>query len=403
MPAFQYVALNPKGKTEKGLLEGDSARQVRQFLREKALIPVEVAQVSAVREKGGKTSANRHLKPTDLALITRQLATLIDAALPLEQALGTVAKQIDKTRLSALLLALRTRVLEGHSLAAALNDFPRAFPPLYRATVAAGEQSGYLNVVFERLADYTERQQTTRQKIGLTLFYPLLLTAVAILVVTGLLVYVVPQVVQVFDSTGQTLPLLTRALIAVSHFLQTNLWPLSGISALILLLFLYGLRHTQFRFIVHTLLLKMPIIGRLLRGSNTARFARTLSILISSSVPLLSALQIATKVIDLLPMRAAVAGAAIEVKEGGSLSAALHNCGYFPPLAVQLIASGEASGRLEAMLERAAHQQEQETETLATALLGLFEPVLILVMGALVLIIVLAILLPIFDLNQLVQ
>jgi len=269
--------------------------------------------------------------------------------------------------------------------------------------VAAGEQSGHLDVVFERLADYTEARQQMRQKVGLALFYPLLLTGVAILIVTGLLTYVVPQVVQVFSNLNQQLPALTRGLIALSGFLRQY----GGLLLIALtggiVAWVYALRRIAFQRRVHQMTLKLPLLARLVRGVNTARFARTFSILMASGVPVLEAMRISAQVMSNLPMREAVEQAAARVKEGASLYQAISNSGYFPPMTLQLIASGEASGRLENMLERAAVQQERETETLIAALLGIFEPMLILVMGGVVLIIVLAILLPIFDLNQLVR
>lgn len=406
MPAFQYAALDDKGRTRKGLLEGDTARQVRQQLRERGLTPVNIEEVAARNKDHSARPAQifgASLGATELALVTRQLATLVGSALPVEEALGAVARQADKARVSSLLLAVRTRVLEGHTLAAALNDFPRVFPELYRATVAAGEHSGHLEVVFERLADYTESRQQLRQKVGLALFYPLLLTCVAVLIVIGLLAYVVPQVVQVFANMHQQLPWLTRALIAVSDFLRTNGMLLGlgvGVGVAVLL---YALRRESFRRTLDQMLLRLPLVGRLARGLNAARYARTFSILMASGVPVLEGLRISAQVIANLPMREAVEQAAGRVKEGASLHTAISESGYFPPLTVQLIASGEASGRLETMLERAAVQQERETETLIAALLGIFEPLLILVMGAVVLVIVLAILLPIFDLNQMVR
>ncbi|MEE4378689.1 MAG: type II secretion system inner membrane protein GspF [Candidatus Competibacteraceae bacterium] len=405
MPAFQYAALDPRGRTHKGLLEGDTPRQVRQLLRERGLTPVTVDEVTGQeRSRSGKNLGwIQRISATDLALVTRQLATLVSSGLPLEQALGGVANQAGRTRLGSLLLAVRARVLEGHTLATALSDFPRVFPELYRATVAAGEQSGHLDVVFERLADYTEARQQLRQKIGLALYYPALLTTVAVLIVIGLLTYVVPQVVQVFASMGQQLPWLTRALITTSAFLREYGWLLVVLLTGLSFGFFYGLRRRGFRRRVHLFLLRVPLVSRLIRGVNAARYARTFSILMASGVPVLEALRISAKVVSNLPMREAVEQAAVRVKEGSSLHTAIDASGHFPAMTVQLIASGEASGRLGAMLERAAQQQERETETLIAALMGIFEPALILLMGGIVLMIVLAILLPIFDLNQLVR
>jgi len=404
--AFQYTVLDARGREKKGVLEGDTARQVRQQLREKNLVPLAVEEV-VQREAGTGKRASRLLKrgisPTDLALITRQLATLVRAGLPLEECLGAVAQQADKTRLKSMLLAVRSRVMEGHSLAAGLSDFPHVFPELYRTTVEAGEQSGHLERVLERLADYTENRQRMRQRIQLALFYPALLTLVAIVVVGGLMAYVVPQVVQVFDNIGQELPLLTRILIAISAFLREYGLVMIVLFVLLLVGFNYLLRNERTRYRYHRLLLKVPLASRLVRGLNTGRFARTFSILTASGVSVLEALRISAQVMSNLPMREAVGEATARVREGAGIATALDRSGYFPPMTTQLVASGEASGKLEEMLERAAINQESEIETLIAALLGLFEPLLILVMGGVVLVIVLAILLPIFDLNQLVR
>jgi general secretion pathway protein F len=405
MGAFEYVALDSSGKEKKGVLEGDTARQVRQQLRDKGWMPVDVQETTA-RETVGqrrKIRIRRGVSATDLALITRQLATLVRSGLPLEESLQAASQQTDKSRLKSMLLAVRSRVMEGHTLATGLGDFPHVFPELYRTTVSAGEQSGHLEVVLERLADYTESRQQMQQKIQLALFYPVLLTLVAVGVVIGLMTYVVPQVVQVFENIGQELPVLTRTLIAISAFMRHY-----GLLLLLLVAGAGGIigwvlskEGPKRRF--HATLLHLPLIGRLERGINAGRFARTFSIVTASGVPVLDGLRIASEVMSNLPMREAVEDVTRKVREGASIHAALEKSGYFPPMMVHLIASGETSGKLEEMLERAAVNQEREIETLIAAVMGLFEPVLILVMGALVLIIVLAILLPIFNLNQLVS
>jgi general secretion pathway protein F len=405
MGAVEYVALDSSGKEKKGVLEGDTARQVRQQLRDKGWMPVDVQETTA-RETVGqrrKIRIRRGVSATDLALITRQLATLVRSGLPLEESLQAASQQTDKSRLKSMLLAVRSRVMEGHTLATGLGDFPHVFPELYRTTVSAGEQSGHLEVVLERLADYTESRQQMQQKIQLALFYPVLLTLVAVGVVIGLMTYVVPQVVQVFENIGQELPVLTRTLIAISAFMRNY-----GLLLLLLVAGAGGIigwvlskEGPKRRF--HATLLHLPLIGRLERGINAGRFARTFSIVTASGVPVLDGLRIASEVMSNLPMREAVEDATRKVREGASIHAALEKSGYFPPMMVHLIASGETSGKLEEMLERAAVNQEREIETLIAAVMGLFEPVLILVMGALVLIIVLAILLPIFNLNQLVS
>ncbi len=402
MPAFEYIALDSQGRTRKGVQEGDTPRQVRTQLRERGLTPLQVEEVSR-RNTTSRTHTGVRVSSTDLSLITRQLATLVQSGLALEEALQAVASQTDKARIKSLLMAVRSRVLEGHSLAEGLADYPQVFPDLYRATVSAGEQSGHLDVVLERLADYTESRQQLRQKTLLALFYPLLLSGVAIMVVIALLTYVVPQVVQVFAGLKQELPWLTRHLIMLSEFLQHyGVWLLGLIMAAVVG-FRYALRFESILFLFHRGLLRAPIFGRLEQGLNAARFTRTLSILSASGVPLLDGLRISAQVIANRPMRAAVREATDRVREGSNLHNALENSRLFPPMTIHLIASGEASGKLEAMLERAAQNQEREIETIISVILGLFEPLLILVMGGVVLTIVLAILMPIFELNQLVK
>lgn len=404
MGAFEYAALDRAGRLKKGVLEGDTPRQVRQLLRERELAPVTVLAV-AEREtkKGSRPIFRRSISPVDLALITRQLATLVQSGTVLEEALATVAEQAEKPRIKSIVMAVRSRVLEGHTLAAAFSDFPAVFPDLFNATVAAGEQTGRLDVVLDRLADYTEFRQQLRQKIMLALLYPVLLTVVAILVVTALLTYVVPQVVSVFNNIGQELPLLTLSLIAISNFLKSK-----GIFLLAALVALgiaarIGLRGPKARLYFDRLLLSLPLASKFSRSLNAARFARTFSILTASGVPVLEGMLISAKVLGNSAMRQGVEDAASRVREGGSLHQNLAKCGYFPPITIHLIGSGEASSRLGEMLERAAANQERDIETLIATAMGIFEPLLILTMGGVVLYIVLAILLPVFDLNQLVK
>jgi general secretion pathway protein F len=407
VPAFEYQALDAAGRRRKGVAEGDTARIVRARLRQEGLTPLEVEEVAEQRSArtagAGPVRGGRGIRALDLALATRQMATLARAGLPVEEILGTVARQTEKAFVRNVLTAVRTRVMEGHGLAAAMGAFPRVFPELYRTTVASGEQSGHLDLVLERLADYTETRNTLHQKITLALFYPIILTLVAIGVTAALLVYVVPEVVQVFTGIGQELPWLTRALIASSDALRDHgLWVLA---VLVVggLLTSRLLRREAWRFRFHALLLRLPLIGRLTRGIQTARFARTLSILAASGVPVLEALRTGGEVIGNLPMRAAVASAAQRVREGSGIGRALEQTGYFPPMTVHLIKSGESSGKLNEMLDRAAQTQERELETRIGMVVALFEPLLIVTMGAVVLTIVLAILLPIFEMNQLVN
>jgi len=404
MGAYQYVALDPGGKEHRGVLEGDTPRHVRQLLRDQQLLPVEVVEIEGRERKSQRRfSLFRGVSGLDLAMLTRQLATLVKAGLPLEEALLAVSEHTEKPRLKSIILGVRAKVLEGHTLASGLDDFPHAFPPVYRATVMAGEQAGQLDSVLERLADYTESRHGLRQKVVQAMVYPILLTGIALAIIIVMLIAVVPKVVGVFETTGQELPVMTRGLIAISNLVQ-NWWFLlvGGLGAAIAVVVRLR-RHEHIRRRVHLWLLRMPIFGRVTRGLNTARFTRTLSILTASGVPALEALRISASVIANLPMRAAVEEAAIRVREGGAIGRSLAQSKLFPAISIHLISSGEASGELDNMLERAANHQESEMDGLLAMMLSVLEPLLILIMGLVVLGIVMAILLPIFQINQLVR
>lgn len=404
MGAFEYTAVDRGGRQHKGVLEGDTARQVRQLLRERGMLPMAISEVMERESRGTRASFSlrRGISAADLALITRQLATLLRSGMPLEETLLAVGQQSEKPRLKSILLGVRSRVMEGHTLASGLGDFPQAFPEIYRATVAAGEQSGHLDPVLERLADYTEGRQQLRQRVSHALIYPVILTVMAISIVSGLLVYVVPKVVGVFENTGQALPVFTQILIASSDFLREYGFVVVILLAVGAFVFSRLLRQLPFRRRWHRFLLRLPLVGKLTRGINTARFTRTLSILAGSGVPVLEALRIAGDVVTNVPMKEAIQETAVRVREGAPLGRSLGASRLFPPMTMHLISSGEASGELEDMLERAAANQEREVDGLVGAMLSILEPALILLMGALVLAIVIAILLPIFQLNQLV-
>ncbi len=405
MGAFEYTALDPGGREKKGVLEGDTARHVRQLLREKQLLPLTVEQVSEKEATRQRTSFSfaRRVSSNEVALLTRQLATLSKAGLPLEEALLAVSQQSEKPRVQSVLLGVRSKVMEGHTLADGLADFPRVFPEIYRATVAAGEQAGHLDAVLERLADYTESRDELRQKILGALLYPIVLTVMCLGIVSGLLVYVVPKVVEVFDSAKGKLPMMTRVLIAFSDFLRDyGLWlvvalVLGGIG------FSRWLRNPDARRRFHGVLLTLPLVGRVVRGFNTARFTRTFSILTGSAVPVLEALRIAGQVVSNVPMREAVEAAAQRVREGAPIGRSLGQSKVFPPMTIHLISSGESSGELEDMLERAAVSQERELDGILAALVGLLGPLLIVLMGLFVMAIVFAMLMPIFEMNTLIR
>ncbi|BFN26409.1 type II secretion system protein F [Pseudomonas sp. SCT] len=403
MAAFEYLALDPRGREQKGLIEADSPRQARQLLREKQWAPLEVKQAKSKEDVSrGGLSFGRGLSARDLALVTRQLATLVQAALPIEEALRAAAAQSTSAKIKSMLLAVRARVMEGHSLAAALREYPSAFPELYRATVAAGEHAGHLGLVLDQLADYTDQRQQSRQKIQLALLYPVILMVASLAIVVLLLGYVVPDVVKVFVNTGQELPALTRGLIATSDVVKNWGWLIVlGIIAGVLAM-RAALRDPALRLRWHAFILRIPLIGRLSRATNTARFASTLAILTKSGVPLVEALSIAAAVIANLRIRERVVEAAQKVREGSSLTRALDATGEFPPMMLHMIASGEKSGELDQMLARTARNQENDLAAQVSLLVGLFEPFMLVFMGAVVLVIVLAILMPILSLNQLV-
>lgn len=403
MSAFEYTALDIGGKKLKGVIEGDAPRQVRQQLRDQGLTPLSVDEVRQRSKHDEKKTFSRGISSTELAVFTRQLATLVGSGMPLEETLDAVGKQTENPRLQSTIVAVRSRIKEGHSLADALADFPAIFPELYRSTVAAGEQTGHLDVVLSRLADYTENRQMLIQSISQALIYPAVLTFTALAVVTLLLGYVVPQVVQVFTDLGQTLPWLTRALIATSDVVRDYGWLMAIVVVVGIFAWRRALQSELIKYRYHAWLLKLPLVARLVRGVNTARFARTFSILTASGVPVLEGLRISANVMGNLPMREAVLEASLRVREGSTVQKALEASDCFPPLVLHLIGSGESSGKLEDMLERAAQNQERDLENRISMLMKIFEPALILVMGVVVLVIVLAILLPIFDLNQLVK
>ncbi len=406
MTAYRYRALNEQGKLVKGFLEGDSERQVRGQLRSRSLRPVEVVEAN-------RTAANslswrpRWFQPRisagDLAMVTRQLATLVLSNLPLDEALQAAAQQSRSARIKGMLLQVRSRVSEGYTLAYAMGEFPLVFNEMYRAMVAAGEHSGHLGPVLEQLADYTEQRQYTSQKLKMAMIYPFILVGVAIAVVVALMVFVVPELVGIFAHSSRELPLLTRTLIASSDFFREwGLWLLVGVVALIFAV-KQLLRSESRRRSWHRVQLKIPGWSRLVVAVDTARFASTLSILMASGVPLLDALRIAGQVLTNLVLREDSKAVAELVQEGSSLNRALQQSGRFPPMMVHMVASGEASGELETMLARSADNQERELEMTLGTMMALFEPLMVVVMGGMVLMIVLAILLPIFDLNTMVK
>ncbi|MBV7552840.1 type II secretion system inner membrane protein GspF [Pseudomonas sp. PDM28] len=402
MPTFDYRALDAQGRSCKGRLEADGPRHARQLLRERGVWPRVLIEVR-VGSDTGKQPRGAGLSAADLALLTLQLATLVQAGLPLEEALEAVAKQSSKRKVAGLLSAVRSRVMEGHALASALGQFPRAFPELFRATVAAGERSGHLGHVLEQLAAYTQARQASRQKIQMALVYPLILMLASAAIVGFLLGYVVPDVVKIFVDSGQPLPWLTQALIGVSNGLRNHFLLLIGVLVTLFGLWRWSWQQPQWRLRWHRWLLSAPVIGEVLRAMEAARFASTLAILGKSAVPLVDALEISASVIGNLTIRARMVDVARSVREGGTLTRGLELSGDIPPMMLHMIASGERAGELDRMLARAAEQQESSLAARIALVVSLFEPAMLVLMGGVVLLIVMAILLPILSLNQLVN
>ncbi|MEP0356122.1 type II secretion system inner membrane protein GspF [Paraglaciecola sp.] len=405
MAAYAYQAMETSGKTKNGVLEGDNPRQVRQLLREQGLIPMQVDQVAEKERKSqqGFSLFKNTISASDLSLLTRQLSTLVESALPIEEALLAVAEQCEKPRQKNMMMAVRSKVVEGHTLADAMAEFPHVFDDLFRAMVAAGEKSGHLDTVLNRLADYTEKRQQTKSQITQAMVYPCIMLFFAFAIVLLLLTQVVPKIVGQFQHMGQDLPTITQALISVSDFLEA--YGIFVFIALVLIIVIINrvLQQPTMKMRYHKSILAMPMLGKISKGLNTARFARTLSILSSSAVPLLESMRIAGDVLENLHIKEAIKAAAVHVKEGSSLRASLEQTKMFPPMMMHMIASGERSGELQQMLGRAADNQDRQFESLVSVSLKVFEPILIVTMAVVVLLIVVAILQPIMALNSMVN
>ena len=404
MAAFSYKAMDAKGRNKTGILEGDNAKQIRVQLREQGLIPLEVEPAAEKEQKISKGFQlfQPKISASDLALLTRQLATLVESALPLEEALLAVAEQCEKPRQKNMMMAVRSKVVEGHSLADSMGDFPYVFDQLFRAMVAAGEKSGHLDTVLERLADYTEKKQQTRNIMVQAMVYPTIMVLVSLVIVTLLLTYVVPKIVGQFDTMGQDLPGVTQFLINLSDWVKAYIIHTIVVLSLLIVMFQRMMLKDSFRLQVHRRMLHVPVFGRVIRGMNTSRFASTLSILTASAVPILEGMRISGQVLLNDYIKKLILESANMVQEGSSLKVALGQTKVFPPMMMHMIASGEKSGELQQMLARAANNQDREFEMQVSVALSILSPMLILVMAGIVFFIVIAILLPIVSMNSIV-
>lgn len=403
MPSYRYEAAKANGQVERGLVDADTERSARQLLRARGLLPLSLNPVSRASNRVEWFRRSLKLSDTDLGWITRQLAGLLAAGLSLEAALGAIIDQLESHPAAAVLAAVRSDIRAGHRLCEAMSVHPRAFPPVYLALVEAGETSGELAAVMERLATYVESRSQLRNKVITAFIYPAVVMFVAVAIVTFLLIYVVPQVVGAFNQTQQALPLLTRMLLVVSDFVQH--W--GGVSVVVMALLYAGwrglLRVPSFCLRWHKRVLTLPFVGRFIKEINTARYAATLAILAGSGVSLVTALPAATRTLGNRRLQQAANEAASRVREGSTLAAALKSHRVFPPLLIHLIDSGERTGRLPEMLERAAQSLGQDVERRAVTMTALLEPLLTLLMGLAVLVIVLAIMMPIIEMNQMIQ
>ena len=406
MPAFDYLAIENNGRERRGTIEADTARQARQLLRERDLMPVDIDEISSANSESSSLNnikfSQKSMRAIDLTLFTRQIATLLRSGIPLDESLGAVAEQTERAGVKSIIMGVRSKVLEGYTLAQAFSEFPKAFPDIYLATVTAGEHAGQLDNVLERLADFTESRQILKQKITNALIYPVILILACVSIIIVMMNFVVPKIVKIYTDGNFDLPPLTNAVIAISEFTTQYIWLIIGGIVLLFIAFRLMMRRDEFKRSWHNFLLRIPLIGYLIRGLNTARFTRTMSIMGSSGVTILESLNLSGLVVNNLPMRDAIDEAAAKVREGASIGHSLAQSKLFPPMTVHLIKSGEASGELEQMLERAAQNQERELENTISSLLAIMQPMMILIMAGIVVTIVLAIMMPIFNLNEFV-
>ena len=406
MAAFDYQALDAKGKTVKGITTGDHAKQVRAELRAQGLMPVQVKSVAESKTnqaqgRGGKAGSKIKIKPNDLSIMTRQMATLLESGMTIEETLSAIIKQAEGHKMKSVMSDIRALVTEGHSLSDAIALYPNSFPEIYRASISAGEQSGTLDQVLERLADYLEDSHAMQQKISQAIVYPVFLFFMCSGILALLITVVVPKVVNVYKDTGQELPALTRYVITLSDFLVNYGLALAVVTVLAVFLIRHIFSKEGPAFWLHNLYLRTTGLRKMVQNIDSARMSRTLSIMVGSGVPILSSMQASQGVMNNKVLQRDLEQATEEVAQGIAIGRALDRGGNFPPLLVHMVTSGENSGRLDHMLDKAATATENEMQTRVGMMVNLLGPVMILVMGGLVFTIVMAILMPIFNIQQL--
>ncbi len=399
MSVFEYQAIDSNGQSDNGLVESDTLKSARQQLRAQNLTVLEIKQ-SNKRLIQAKSLFEKKLSISDISIITRQLASLLQAAMPIDEALQTIGKNNNKKHVKIILGQIRSSVIEGKSLAESLQTNAKELPPYFISTVEAGERSGELGDILAKLSHEIQQQDKFKKKISAALIYPMMISVVAMMVVTSLLIFVVPQIVSVFDNMNQTLPPLTVAVISLSDFLTNNIWLIIVLFILAIVGIKLALKQPKIKTSVQIILGKLPVVGKLMIESNAARFSRTLALLHDSGTPILIALKNSAESLSYLPMKNSILMATEKVREGSSIFKALESQNTLPSMTLYMLASGEASGQLSQMLNKAAENQEVELDAYTTKITSLFEPLMILLMGGVVLLIVLAILLPIFELNQ---
>jgi general secretion pathway protein F len=402
MDAFEYTSLDESGNNKSGIIQADTEKHVRQLLRDQKLIPIKIDRVDAsIQSDSGKKHKTK-LASGELPIFIRQLSTLLKAGLPLNEALSTIVEQTEHKNSKKIIVTLRSKLMEGHSLAYGMSLFPKAFDELITTSIEAGEQSGNLDEVLLRLAEYLEERQDMSKQSWTALLYPIILIVTSIAVVSGLMVYIVPKVIQVFENNNAQLPLITRILVSMSDWMSRYGLALLIVIMVAIVAFIFAMQNQVFKFKWHKFLLKLPLLGGFIRMAQSARFTRTLGILTKSTVPIVQALSLSSKVVNNLVIKDSVEKTAAQVREGSSLSQSLKSNGYFPPMTIRLINSGEQSGILSEMLERAAETQERDVNHKLTSIVGIMQPVAILIVGVMILLIVLAMLLPIFQMNTIV-